>query len=104
LRLSFEQRSSIKKVIGDFLTTHEHAVYLYGSRAEDTLKGGDIDLLIVTSNAGIQVFNQKWLDILVALKKRPEIGERRIDLKATTKDLMEKDPFLNSIKNQCVLI
>jgi predicted nucleotidyltransferase len=50
-------------------------IYLFGSRVDDSQKGGDIDLYIDT-----QVENKvsKKIDFLVALKNR--IGEQKIDL------------------------
>jgi len=51
------------------------SIYLFGSRVDDSQKGGDIDLYIDT-----QVENKvsKKIDFLVALKNR--IGEQKIDL------------------------
>jgi len=51
------------------------SIYLFGSRVDDTLQGGDIDLYIDTS---IKNKVAKKIDFLVALKKR--IGDQKIDV------------------------
>jgi predicted nucleotidyltransferase len=51
-------------------------VFLFGSRINDKLKGGDIDIYIETNNT-IDVLNKK-IKMLIELKKI--LGERRIDL------------------------
>ena len=54
------------------------SVYLFGSRADDTKKGGDIDLYVETActNAD-QVLDMK-LRFLTALKSK--IGDQKIDV------------------------
>ena len=51
-------------------------IYLFGSRVDDTKKGGDIDLYLSTSSD--EKFNSQKIDFLVALKN--SIGEQKIDL------------------------
>jgi len=45
LRLSEKEIKIIKKVVAKFLNSSK--IYLFGSRLDDTKKGGDIDLFIV---------------------------------------------------------
>ena len=66
-------------------------VYLFGSRARDELKGGDIDLLVVSD---VITFARK-MDILVAIKAR--MGEQRIDLKVVNRSAVARDPFIQNI-------
>ena len=49
-------------------------VYLFGSRADDSAKGGDIDLLVLSSRIDVMA----KLDILARLHR--QLGERQIDL------------------------
>ncbi len=53
------------------------ALYLFGSRLDDTQKGGDIDLYIVPPR-NIPNLTERKIDFLVALKST--IGEQKIDV------------------------
>ncbi len=66
-------------------------VYLFGSRTRDDLKGGDIDLLVLSDTIGLT----GKLDILVAIKSR--IGDQRIDLKILTRAAAPTDVFAQSV-------
>lgn len=52
-------------------------VLLFGSRADDTKKGGDIDLYIETALSSEEALKKK-IDFLVDLKTK--IGDRKIDV------------------------
>ncbi len=104
MRLSAEQVQQIKAVFSRSFKSIEHSVFLFGSRTHPEKKGGDIDLLLLTTIEGVDLFNNISLDILVALKKESQIGSRNIDLKVTTKENWGKDPFLQSIRTNCILL
>lgn len=104
VRLSSEQISVFHKVISDFLKNDKYELYLFGSRTDLTLKGGDIDLLILTSQNGIKKFSKYYLDILVQIKKNNSIGQRRIDIKACDEIELNINPFLKTIKSNLVKI
>jgi predicted nucleotidyltransferase len=74
MRLSlFEQ----EKIIETFLKVFEKGyLYLFGSRVDDSKKGGDIDLYIVSSSNHYHI--SKKVDFLALLKHH--IGEQKIDL------------------------
>jgi predicted nucleotidyltransferase len=72
------------------------SVYLFGSRVNDNLKGGDIDLLINT-NIEKMTFRNKVV-FLAELKKN--LGDQKIDL-VFDKETKDNQFFLNSIKKQC---
>lgn len=67
------------------------AVYLYGSRVHEHLKGGDIDLLVLCE--GIAFGNE--VDMLLAIKRR--IGDQKVDLTVASPGHAHQDPFLQSI-------
>ncbi|MDP1659475.1 MAG: nucleotidyltransferase domain-containing protein [Methylotenera sp.] len=50
------------------------AIYLFGSRVDDTAKGGDIDLLVLSKKIDIMA----KLDILAQLHHK--LGARKIDI------------------------
>ena len=71
-------------------------IFLFGSRIDDTLKGGDIDLF-VTTNSREDNNLEKKLDFLALLKQK--IGDQKIDL-IISKDknrLIEKEALQKGI-------
>ena len=74
MRLTEHQRSVLKKnfqkIFGD------GKIYLFGSRIDDSKKGGDIDLYISTK--ATDSLSEKKIDFLVNVKR--EIGEQKIDV------------------------
>lgn len=72
MRLSENERNSIKNIIFEF--DPQAQIYLFGSRVDDNKKGGDIDLLIMSSVITEQ--NRRS----IKLKLYDAIGEQKIDL------------------------
>jgi predicted nucleotidyltransferase len=72
MRLSETERKSIKDVI--FALDPSAEIYLFGSRADDSKKGGDIDLLILST-----VITEKHRRD-IKLKLYDALGEQKIDL------------------------
>lgn len=104
MRLSEAQLSHISSVIQKLSRPYSCKVYLYGSRTKDQLKGGDIDLLLLSDSSGVSHLHEKKYQILVEMKKSPLIGDRRIDLKIATQDDLKSDPFLKLIAEDLVLL
>ncbi len=71
-------------------------IYLFGSRINDNMKGGDIDLLIKTKTDKMTFHNK--VVFLAELKKK--LGDQKIDL-VFDKETTDNQFFLNSIKQQC---
>ena len=74
--MSERERSVIKSAVATHFGDHAQ-VWLFGSRTDDTLRGGDIDLLVETELTGSNALRAKIntiTDIQLAL------GERKIDL------------------------
>jgi predicted nucleotidyltransferase len=78
MRLSSEEITAIKTQVA--AVDSDAKIYLFGSRIDDSKKGGDIDLLVVSEKI---TFEDK-LNIRVQLYK--QIGEQKIDI------LIVKDP------------
>jgi len=72
MRLSQTERQIISQTIHQ--ADEKAEIYLYGSRADDDAKGGDIDLLVISQ----QIDVMKKLDILGQLDRN--LGDRKIDL------------------------
>ena len=74
MRLNDRYKEVILKSFKDVFDGGE--VYLFGSRVDDTKKGGDIDLYLVV-NDKINIFKKK-LKFLAKIKK--VLGEQKIDV------------------------
>lgn len=72
MRLRDDERRIIARTIR--AVDPDAAVYLFGSRASDSAKGGDIDLLVLSSRIDVM----RKLDILATLHQ--QLGDQRIDL------------------------
>lgn len=74
MRLTTQQQQVIKTYFLEVF--NEGQIYLFGSRTDDTKKGGDIDLYIRTPDTNNLM--HKKLDFLVKLKRA--IGNQKIDI------------------------
>jgi predicted nucleotidyltransferase len=74
MRLTQEEIQAIKTTFKEVFRDGD--IYLFGSRVDDTKKGGDIDLYISTPQKKDLV--SKKIEFLVKLKQK--IGEQRIDV------------------------
>jgi uncharacterized protein len=72
MRLTSAETVSIKKIFSEL--DSEALVYLYGSRADDSKKGGDIDLLVLSQKITENDRRNIKLQLYDAL------GEQKIDL------------------------
>ena len=79
MRLDPDQAAFFKTAVRSFLPDAQ--VYLFGSRAQDDLRGGDIDLLVTGHR---ELSGQEKRDIKIAFYRR--FGERRIDIVSFRKD------------------
>lgn len=72
MRLSDYEVNTIRQIVKGY--DSNAFIYLYGSRTDNSVKGGDIDLLIMSNKIN---FTDK-INILIKLKDR--IGDQKIDL------------------------
>jgi predicted nucleotidyltransferase len=93
----------LKQEIIDFLK-HEVSniepnaqVYLFGSRVDDTKKGGDIDILILSEE---KINLEKIIQLKVKFYK--QFGEQKIDIVNFTKT--EQSPFKQLILMDAILL
>ena len=68
-------------------------VYLFGSRVDDTKKGGDIDLYIETNLQGAALLRAK-LKTMSDIQRA--IGDRKIDIVTAAPDLSTDAPLIVS--------
>lgn len=74
MRLNQHYRDTIKKYFEKYFISGK--IYLFGSRIDDTKKGGDIDLYFVLSDFD-NLFEKK-MKFLSRVKR--ELGEQKIDI------------------------
>ncbi len=74
MRLNKNQINAIKKLSLENFNSND--VYIFGSRVDDTLKGGDIDIYIQT-NKKDDILKSK---IIFLREFEKECGEQKVDL------------------------
>lgn len=72
MRLSDVERRALVQAVT--ASDPEAQVWLHGSRVRDDARGGDIDLLVLSSRMRLE----DKLDVLTRL--RPQLGDQRIDI------------------------
>lgn len=72
MRIKAEEAAAIKEIVGSY--DPGASVYLFGSRADDSKRGGDIDLLVLSKRIGLEEKYQ------IRRKICDRIGEQKIDL------------------------
>ena len=72
MRLAYEEQPAISDTIRQ--ADVDAMIYLFGSRADDTAKGGDIDLLVLSKRINLMT----KLEILAQLHQIP--SARKIDI------------------------
>lgn len=77
MRLSSSQIEAIKQEAGHFFGAQAE-VWLFGSRVDDTLRGGDVDLFVRAATGDADQLAAARFAFLARIKRR--IGDRKIDL------------------------
>lgn len=89
MRLTKEQLSAIRETFLTYFSAGD-TLWLFGSRTDDTKKGGDIDLYIETDQLNHGAVFSRKISFLSALKLK--IGDQKIDVviknKSSTKTLL----------------
>ncbi|WP_260293616.1 nucleotidyltransferase domain-containing protein [Sedimenticola hydrogenitrophicus] len=76
MRLSSQTRKTIRDTVNEIFGA-DAAVMLFGSRVDDTARGGDLDLL-VRSDKPVQQRERKALQLVARLQLR--LGDQPIDV------------------------
>jgi len=77
MRLSAQQRTIIRTTVSDTFGASA-AVWLFGSRVDDSKRGGDLDLLIETDQTDINALTRAEISFLTQLQMK--LGEQKIDV------------------------
>jgi len=102
MRLTEQELNGIINGISGFITKTPAMLRLYGSRIDDTKKGGDVDLMLIAPSEIQTALKIRKHEILVAIKEH--IGDRKIDLLICDFVSIEKDPFLDLIFPTSILL
>ena len=78
MRLTDKEINSIRQTVMAY--DPQAKVYLFGSRTDDSRKGGDIDILILSSVIGFDEITK------IKLMLYDQIGEQKIDILAEKDD------------------
>ncbi len=89
MRLTERERAVVKDAVER--RDRRAQLYLFGSRVDDSLRGGDIDLLIVSDRLKLA----DKLDMLAQLKDA--LGEQKIDILIKSEAAAARDPFVAAI-------
>jgi predicted nucleotidyltransferase len=82
MRLTASEIAAIREEIGRLDPQAE--VYLYGSRVDDTARGGDVDLLVISETLGFREVLRLRMRIL------DRIGWQQLDLLVRRRDQMSE--------------
>ncbi len=102
MRLANKEIEACIEALNPFLKNRKNELYLYGSRVNDQLKGGDIDLLLLVYPKTESELNLQKYKMLARLKEG--LGDRRIDLTIASNHQTLKDLFLRQILDKAVLL
>jgi len=101
VRLTAAEISAIQKTSRHFWG-ETVSMWLFGSRVDDSKRGGDIDLLVIASNEHERIaFFKNEIDFLIELKSI--IGEQKIDIVFATRQSLENDVFLRTLGSRVPL-
>ncbi len=96
MRLSDSEINTIRKLARKFFGEDAH-IFLFGSRVDDSRRGGDIDLLVRSKKKKDLILSAK-IDFLTELKL--EIGDQKIDLVIENSDDKSKSFFCKTAKKK----
>lgn len=77
MRLTAQQQATVRTTVAETFGS-DAQVRLFGSRADDSKRGGDIDLLISTQERDIEALLQAEIALLTKL--REQLGDQKIDV------------------------
>ncbi|RXK12308.1 DNA polymerase III subunit beta [Halarcobacter mediterraneus] len=94
MRLKKEEITFLKDSFKTIIKTGK--LYLFGSRIDDSKKGGDIDLLIVSNTANKKDIRKFRIEFF------KKFGEQKLDI--VLDDGSFKNPFIKHILKKAVLL
>lgn len=99
MRITTQEKQAFIAVLAKYID-EDAELRLYGSRANDNAKGGDIDLVLITSHKTAEKLMYFKAKILSEIKTI--IGDQKIDLLIAT--FHDQDIFVQTILPSSVLL
>ncbi len=103
MRISQSEISAFIQVLSSYLSPGSGSLFLYGSRVDDALKGGDIDLVLVISSID-QANHLKMLRSSILNQFKMKLGDRRIDFSILCEQEVSQDLFFSQVIPAAVLL
>lgn len=100
MRLRQNEIEAIKEVTKAIFGENA-SIILFGSRTNDSLKGGDIDLLILC-NRKISSSEKYQLKIKFLVQLKKIVGDQKIDV--LIEENQQQSFFLKTVKNEAILL
>jgi predicted nucleotidyltransferase len=101
MRLTAQQRNAIRSTVSETFGA-DAQVRLFGSRTDDNKRGGDIDLLITTSQSDIQAI--MCAEIALLTKLQIKLGEQKIDILLDYPTRKERPAIISVAENTGILL
>ena len=101
MRLNDQQRAIIRATVAEAFGAGAW-VWLFGSRADDTKRGGDIDLLVETDQTDADTLAKSEISFLSRVQMR--LGEQKIDVLLDYPSRKTRPPIFSIARQTGVLL
>lgn len=101
MRLTDQQRAIIRATVAETFGAGAD-VWLFGSRVDDSKRGGDIDLLIETDQVDVDAIARAEISFLT--KVQMKLGEQKIDVLLDYPSRKIRPPIFSVAKQTGVLL
>jgi predicted nucleotidyltransferase len=92
MRLTAQQQATVRATVAETFGS-DAQVRLFGSRVDDTKRGGDIDLLISTTQSDVATLMRAEIALLTKLQMK--LGEQKIDVLLDYPSRKVRPPIFN---------
>jgi predicted nucleotidyltransferase len=101
MRLTAQQQATVRATVAETFGS-DAQVRLFGSRVDDTKRGGDIDLLVTTNERDVQALMRCEIALLTKLQN--QLGEQKIDLLLDYPSRTVRSPILGIAMQTGILL
>jgi len=98
MRITTQQQTLIKQIVNDLIADNPQ-ITLFGSRVDDSQKGGDIDLMITLKNS---INHPAALSAKIAVKLTRLFQGRKVDILLSAPNLKEQSIHNSARENGIV--